>query len=192
MLRRRFNPVGLEAALCGGLLLAPAGSQASGKNSGTVHVQVAALHPYTHFAYVPAGADLSTIRFEKARLIRVPAKIRYTSDTRQCAQAAFREPGGSMYCPYAETGSREAAYEITYSYHGPPLASDEHAQEYSTFQVYFDPGELSPKTRQALAGKKQGRRNAAGYFRVTTHGSSSASGYVIVQVDPVSVQGSGN
>ena len=192
MRRCRYILVSLEAALCGGLLISPAGSQAAGKNASTVKVQVAALYPYTHLAYIAAGTDLTTIRFENARLIHIPTKIRYSTDTRQCMQAAFREPGGSMYCPYAETASPEAAYEITYSYHGPPLASDEHGQENFTFQVYFRPGELSPEARQAVAGKKPSRAKAAGYFRATPHQSSSAPGYVIVQVDPVSAQSSGN
>ena len=100
-------------------------------------------------AYIPSAADPATIRFAGVRLIRVPAKVKLSTDTRYCEELKFREPGGSMFCPYAETAGSEMAYEVQYSYTGPPLASDESAGSYFTFRVYFRPGELPKPAPQA-------------------------------------------
>ena len=125
------------------------------------------LRPFTHLARIPADSGKDTIRFEGAKVVRVTARIASTMDPAYCAALAFRDPGGSMSCPAIETGSPATAYEITYSYIGQPLASDEFGGRNFTFQVYFRPDELAPRVRQALM-KKENRSDLAGYFEVST------------------------
>ena len=73
-----------------------------------------------------------------------------------------------MYCPYTEDQSPAAAYRVTYSYRGQPMASDEYGNTYYTFSVYFRPEELSPVVREALAKPKVSKADAAEYFDLTT------------------------
>jgi hypothetical protein len=126
--------------------------------------EVRNLQPFTHFTWIPADSDKGTIRFERAKMVQVPTRITYTMN--YCQELAFRDPGGSMYCPYAQTESPAPAYEVTYSYIGRPLASDEYGGRNITFYVYFRPDELAPDVRQALTAKKRDRADLAEYFTV--------------------------
>jgi hypothetical protein len=73
-----------------------------------------------------------------------------------------------MYCPYTEDESPAPAYEVTYSFKGQPLASDEYGDRYFTFQVYFRPEELPPGLRRALSIGKMKRSELTTYFNVAT------------------------
>ena len=175
MFRHGFTIVTLGALLCGGLLGSRFRAQAADNKTGIViddpssqEVQVEDLQPFTHFAFIPVGSDVRTIRYEKAKTVEVPTKIIYTTDTDYSAGLAFRDPGGSMYSPHMRTESPTTAYEITYSFRGQPLASDEYGNTYFNFHVYFRPDELVPEVRSALSTRKLGRADTAGYFRVTT------------------------
>ena len=175
MFRHGFTLVTLGALLSGGLLGSCLRAQAAENKTGIVFddpsslkVQVEDLHPFTHFALIPAGSDVRTIRFENAKTVEVPTKMIYTTDTDYCAELAFRDPGGSMYCPRIQDESLTTAYEITYSFRGQPLASDEYGNTHFTFHVYFRPDELGPEVRNALSTRKLGRADTAGYFKVTT------------------------
>jgi hypothetical protein len=175
MFRHVFTLRALGGLLCGGLLVSCLRAQAADKKNsvvidspGNLSVQVEDLHPFTHFALIPAGSDVRTIRFEHAKTVEVPTKIIYTTDADYCAELIFRDPGQSMYCPRVQTGSPVKAYEITYSFRGQPLASDEYGNTHFTFQVYFRPDELSAEIRKALSTRKLGWADTAGYFTVTT------------------------
>jgi hypothetical protein len=137
------------------------------KSSASIAQEIE-LQSFTHVARIPADSDTGTIRFEKAKMVRVPTRIAYTINPSYCEGLAFRDPGGSAYCPYMQTGSPATAYEVTYSYVGKPLASDEYGGRNFTFQVYFRPDELAPEVRQALTEKKLNRADFAGYFKVDT------------------------
>ena len=56
-----------------------------------------------------------------------------------------------MCCPYTQNMSPAPAYKVTYSFTGPPLASDEYGNRYFTFRVYFRPEELAPTVRRAIS-----------------------------------------
>jgi hypothetical protein len=176
MFRDGFTLLTLGALLCGGLLSSslhaePLHKQPSGVNNALagLRVQVEDQHPFTHFAYIPAGSDLTTIRFEKATTVEVPVKIRYTTDTNYCAELAlFRDPGGSMECPSRKTESATTAYEVTYSFRGEELSSDEFGLRHSLFQVHFRPDELVSIVRNALSNRKLSRAEKASYFTVRT------------------------
>jgi hypothetical protein len=75
-----------------------------------------------------------------------------------------------MYCPAKRGESPAPAYEVTYSFTGQPLASDEYGNGYSTyqFQVYFRPEELTLALRRTLSAGKPNRAELASYFKVTT------------------------
>jgi hypothetical protein len=175
MFRHGFTLVTLGALLCGGLLGSCFRAQAADNETGVViddpsslKVQIEDLHPFTHFALIPVGSDVSTIRFENAKTVKVPTKIIYTRDRDYDAEVAFRDPGGSMYYPRMQTESPTTAYEITYSFRGQLLASDEYGARYSVFHVYFRPNELAPEVRKALSARKLGRTETADYFTVKT------------------------
>lgn len=121
-------------------------------------------------AYIPAGVDPGSIRLEKVRLVNVRA-VTYSA---QPCEVAFRDPGGSSVCPQARDEAAVAAYEATYSYAGPPLASDQSAGGSFSFSVRFRPDELPPDTKRAMAFGKLSRSDAAAYFTLTTsHGLAS-------------------
>jgi hypothetical protein len=130
------------------------------------------LHPFTHVALIPAQSDTSTIRFVKIRKVEVPTRVSSTIDPAYCEEISRRDPGGSMYCPYTQTGSRSSAYEVTYSFSGPALGSDESGNGNFSFQIYFRPDELTPELRRALAAKSSSRADLAAYFTVETRQES--------------------
>ena len=130
--------------------------------------QVAHLQPFTHVARIPADYDTGSIRFQKAKMVQLPTTITYTTTPEYCKDLAFRDPGGSMYCSSARTGTPATAYELTFSVVGPPLASDEYGNRNFTFTVYFRPDELTPDLRQAISNGKRSRSDVAGSFKVST------------------------
>jgi hypothetical protein len=133
-----------------------------------VETQIKDLHPFTHIASIPASSDPSKIKLEKVKATRVFTKEKSILDPGYCKDLPFRDPGGSMYCPYTEDAAPAPAYEVTYSFKGQPLASEEYGNRYFTFQVYFRPEELPPGLRRALTIGKMKRRELATYFRVAT------------------------
>lgn len=72
-------------------------------------------HPFTHLAYIPADAELGTIRLEGVSRVHVPSWIMHTADANYCAEAAFRDPGGSAFCPSTGGVVSAVAYQVTYS-----------------------------------------------------------------------------
>jgi hypothetical protein len=130
--------------------------------------QIKDLHPFTHFASIPASSDPAKIKFEKVKATRVFTKEKSVLDPGYCKDLPFRDPGGSMYCPYTEDESPAPAYEVTYSFKGQPLASDEYGNRYFTFQVHFRPEEVPPGLRRALSIGKMKRSELATYFNVAT------------------------
>jgi hypothetical protein len=126
------------------------------------------LDPFTHVVRIPADADLSSIRFEKARLVKIPTKVKFAENARYCEQLAFRDPGGSLYCPAAALEGATPAYEITYSYDGPPMSSDEFGGKHFTFRAYFRPEDFSAATRKMFSGEKAVRSDLAAVFHLAT------------------------
>ncbi len=131
-------------------------------------VQIKDLHPFTHLALIPATSDPTTIKFEGVKATKVFTQLKSTMDPGYCGDLQFRDPGGSGYCPYTQYLSPAPAYEVTYSFTGQPLASDEYGNRYFTFWVYFSPKELAPAVQGALAVGKTSRAQVASYFKVTT------------------------
>jgi len=125
--------------------------------------------PFTHVAQIPADSDAGFIRFQKAKMVQIPTTIAYTTNPEYCKDIAVRDPGGSMYCSSARTGTPATAYELTFSVVGPPLASDEYGNRNFTFEVYFRPDELPPDVRQAISTRKRSRSDVAGSFNVSTN-----------------------
>jgi hypothetical protein len=108
---------------------------------------------FTHTALIPAGSDLSSIRLERVKAVRMPTRIRSTMRTFDCEE--------SLYCPYTTMEAPVQAYEVTYSYTGQPLTSEESGGRYFTFSVYFRPEEL-------ISRGKISRADAERLFDVTT------------------------
>jgi hypothetical protein len=118
--------------------------------------------PFTRIAYIPAGSDLSSITFQGIKPVRIATKSRSTTDTHYCQEAAFRDPGGSMFCPYTKLDALVPAYQATYVFNGQPLASDEYGNRKFTFSVYIRPEELRPEVL------KLRRADVAALFELTT------------------------
>jgi hypothetical protein len=130
-------------------------------------VQISDLHPFTRIAYIPANADLSSIKIESIKAVKVATKQRYVNP-RDCDEL-WAEPGGSLYCPWITEEAPVPAFRVTYSYRGPSTASDEiGSSTYFTFDVYFRPDELSPGILRALSSGKISRSDAAEFFQPTT------------------------
>ena len=130
------------------------------------------LQPFSHTTYIPAGADLASIRFESVKAIKVVTARTSFADRRYC-QSALQEPGGSAYCPYVRDVSSVPAYRVTYSFSGPPMAGDEYGGSQFTFSVNMRPEDLSPAARQAISERKMSRASAARFFALTTSKGSA-------------------
>src|SRR5579862_6320435 len=76
-------------------------------------------------------------------------------------------------------------YEVTYSYMGQPLASDDRGDRRFTFKVYFWPDDLTAELQETLAARKAKRADSAACFSVSTAEDPEAAGTLMVTVDPV-------
>jgi hypothetical protein len=132
-------------------------------------VTVKDLNPFTHVAMIPAASELSSIKLERVKLVKIPTKLRLVMNS-SCDEQAFRDPGGSMYCPSTRREGMAQAYEVTYSYRGQPMASDGDAGKRFTFSVYYRPEELSSAVRALISRDKALRGDVAGFFEVHTSG----------------------
>src|SRR5215472_3470723 len=160
MFRHLFANITLAAAIGGAILVAPM-SAASEKQ-----------HAFTHVAFIPEGSDLNSVRFEKVKTVKIRATA---ADTESCEDLAARDHrSASAECPQAD--AMTSAYEVTYSYSGQPMASDEYGNRHFTFQVYFRPDELSPAVRKVLSAAKPKRGEIARYFAVSTAPESRKKG----------------
>jgi hypothetical protein len=136
-------------------------------------VEVTDLQQFTHVAYIPADADLSSIKMEGVKAVKVATRQRSVTSTGYCEyEYRFAAPGGSMYCPQTTNESPVPAYRVSYSYKGQPMASDEYGSTSFTFTVYFRSGELNPGLLRALWSGGISRANAAEFFQFTTSRSS--------------------
>jgi len=140
---------------------------ASAANAGQDLVTVKDLDPFTHVVRIPADAEQSSIRFEQVKLAKIPTRVRLSENARYCEQLAFRDPGGSSYCPNPAFEDPTAAYEIIYSYNGPAMASDEFGGKHFTCRVYFRPEDFSAATRKMFS-EKAVRSDLAAVFTLTT------------------------
>ena len=64
--------------------------------------QISDLQPFTHIAYIPADADLSTIRIDTVKMVKVATKLRSASSTRECDDW----PGNTADCIRTKYESR--------------------------------------------------------------------------------------
>jgi hypothetical protein len=145
-----------------------AANDAAGSVKRGVETHIENLHPFTHVASIPATSDPATIKLEKVKVTKVFTKMKSTMNPGYCNDLQFRDPGGSMYCDYKQDELPAPAYELTYSFSGEPLASDEYGNRNFTFQVYFRPEELPPTLRRALSIGKTNRAELATYFKLAT------------------------
>ena len=139
------------------------------KNPTSVITTVEETNPFTHVANIPAGADLSSIKFQGVRKVKVATRRQVTTDVGYCRDQQFRDPGGSMYCPSTQSQSPTDGYQVTYSYDGPALASDEYGNRHFDFSVYFRPDELSSEVRSALTRHTMSKADIAAYFDLNSY-----------------------
>lgn len=167
MYRLTHQKTAICFALFASASLAVAADPGARPNRERAEGAIGDLQPFTHTAYIPVGADLSSIRFESLKAVTVATTRTSTTDQRYC-ETSLQEPGGSMYCPYHRDESPVPAYRVTYSYSGPPMASDEYGVTRFTFSVNLRPDDLNPTALQKLSGRKTGGAAAADYFALTT------------------------
>jgi hypothetical protein len=142
---------------------------------------VETLNPFTNRADIPADADLSSVRLQRVRMVRLATATALTgNDPRFCKEVATRDPGGSMYCAYPGRKATSPAWRVTYSYHAGPMASDEYQNSYFTFDVYFHPDELTLPALKTKSGHKTAKAEALNNFGITT-GKPVVTGTVIDQ-----------
>ena len=126
----------------------------SAKTPSDTVVSLETLQPFTHETHILAASDLKSIHFEGIKHVHVATQVKLTLDPLICKNQT-PDPGGSAYCPMAEPVRYEPAYQVTYSYSGPPLASDEYAGRRFTFSVFFRPGELDGSAPGSFARNKK-------------------------------------
>jgi hypothetical protein len=130
--------------------------------------RVVELTPFTHVAYIPADADLSSIRLRGIKAAMVATRRRSITELHYCdEQRLLTEPGGSIYCPLTRDESAVPAYQVTYTLTAPPKASDEYGNTSFTFNVYFQADELGSSLRKGLMSKKVSRMDLSEYFQIT-------------------------
>ena len=57
-------------------------------------IKVVELAPFTHVTYIPVGADLSSIRFERIHAVMVVTKERSVTTVHYCDERLTTDPGG--------------------------------------------------------------------------------------------------
>lgn len=127
-------------------------------------VQINDLRPFTHIAYIPSGADLSSIKIENAKVVNVATKVRSVTDAHNCAEG---EDGNAPSCTRTAYESYVPGVRVTYSYIDESTPWEGYGTTYS-FSVYFRMDEMNPGLRRALAKGKIGRNAAAEMFEVST------------------------
>jgi len=127
---------------------------------------------FTHMIRLPANVDVTTIRFERIRVVKVPATIDYPIDPAECQELVTGGLWRATGCTYNTIRTKIAAVEITYSFGAPPLASDEFANRSFRFSVYFRPEELPANLQEVLSRTKLTRAEAAPFFTVNIHRNS--------------------
>jgi hypothetical protein len=163
-----------------GIMAQPFFAQDAGKQSPAASVSAARsdkrgvespvedLYPFTNIASIPAGSDPASIKLERVKPAKVFTETKSVIDSGYCHDLQFRDPGGSLYCPYVQEKSRALVYQVTYSFTGQPLTSDEYGNRKFTFQVYFRPEELPEALRAGISSGKVKRAELATYFNVAT------------------------
>ena len=131
-------------------------------------VEMTHLQPFASIAEIPVGSDLSSIRFEGIKLVKVATRRTSITDKGYC-EGGHREPGGSMYCPSTQDGYLAPTYQITYSYNGPPIGGDEYGSTHFTFSVNVRPEDLNPTVRQTISEHKMSQTTAAEAFKLSTY-----------------------
>ena len=119
--------------------------------SAAATVEILYLQPFTNVAEIPAGSDLSSIRFEGIKAIKVA--------TRRIISTSV------------EDGSFVPAYQITYSYNGPPLGGDEYGRAHFTFSVNMRREDLDPTVVESVSAHRVRRTVAAESLKLTTYRS---------------------
>jgi hypothetical protein len=130
-------------------------------------VTVAPAQVLSHLTHIPADSDVSSIRFEGIKKVKVAARTAAQSNQHYCEEAAGREPGGSMFCPAEKSEAAVELYQVTYSYNGQPLPADESSARRFTFSVYFRPDELTAAERDLFSHPTR-MSDVAGSFVVKT------------------------
>ena len=161
----RSKLLSITAMVCLAATTQVLNARGTGRSQVGELTEIGDLQPFTHIAYIPASTDLSSIKIKGIKAVKVTTKARSVMNPQQCKESSAREPGGSMYCPYMTSESSVPAYEVTYSFTGPPIASDEYSNTNFTFRVYFRPEELSPALHRTLSSAKVSRAAAAEFFR---------------------------
>jgi hypothetical protein len=130
------------------------------------NVEVTDLPPFTHVVSIPADTDLSSIRLESVKTVKIATKRRVEFNAQYCSERAM-DSGGSAYCPATKDEAPVPAYEFKYSFRGQPMASDESNATRFMFSVYFRAEDFSPAVRKTL-DSRTARTDAAGLFQLTT------------------------
>jgi hypothetical protein len=126
--------------------------------------QVSDLQPFTQIAYIPADADLSTIRIDSVKMVKVATKQRSVSNVRDCDDW----PGNTADCTRTKYESWVPALRVTYLFKAPSTAADEFGDAYYTFSVYFRPDTVKPGLVRTLSAGKLSRSAAAELFEIST------------------------
>ena len=130
-------------------------------------VEITDLQPFTHVAYIPFGADLSSVKIEGIEMVKVATKRRSVTNAAYYEQP-WSEPGVRCTVSASRTNRMYPPTGSRYSYRGQSMASDEYGNTYFTFRVYYRPDEISPDLRRAASSGRIGWSASAEFLRLTT------------------------
>src|SRR5215469_10525118 len=85
----------------------------SARTAGGETVQITDLQPFTHVAYIPADAELSSIKIEGVKMVKAATKVRSVTKPRDCDHPGG-EPGASPNCTRSTYASSVPAVRVTY------------------------------------------------------------------------------
>jgi len=166
LLRNRILAVATVAIMAICANATPTLAKATTTEVGKV-VQINDLEPFTHTAYIPVGADLSSIRYEGIKRVKVATKLRSVTDPNDCIDRGIE--GVPPVCSRSTYESYVPALRVTYSYRGPSTASGEYGKTmWFTFSVYFREDEIGPGLQRALSSSKISHKTVAELFETST------------------------
>jgi len=135
-------------------------------------VETLDLKPFSNVAYIPAGANASSLKVQSLKAVQVPTKRIATTDKYYC-EHTFREPAAATSCSSLKNAAPVPAYRITYSFQAPAMASDEYGATGFTFSVYFRPDDLDPQLREAIGKGRVKKLDLERYFAVSSERGSA-------------------
>jgi len=78
-------------------------------------VEIIDLQPFTHMAYIAVSAQLSSIKVEGVKVVKMATRLRSVTNPHYCEERLMTEPAATLDCPRITAEWSVPAYQVTYS-----------------------------------------------------------------------------